>query len=139
MKIKTQPDNYSCGIYSIINSLIVYGDSYTREEAKEVSGTTYRNGTSEKGIQHALSCIEYSSKEYLSKQEDHAWRWVLKNSTTSPLILIVDKNEHWRAVIGRIRNKGSIIGDKYTQIVDKSELLARWKSSDGFYGLKVSF
>jgi ABC-type bacteriocin/lantibiotic exporter with double-glycine peptidase domain len=138
MKIKTQPNDYSCGIYSIINSLIVFGDSKTPQEVGEFTLTT-TEGTDTKGIYNALDNFGYKYKVYKSKNKDNAWRWVLNNSIMYPLILYLDK-DHWAVVAGRIRNKIILIDSFDTAHIDnKEELLTRWNNSGSFWGIKVGF
>lgn len=138
MKIKTQPNNYSCGIYSIINSLIVFGDNKSPEEIKEFTHTTSRNGTDEIGIKNALNNLGYTTKEYLTQNKNNAWRWVLNNSINYPLILYLDKKEHWIVVAGRIRNKVILIDSLDTaHIVGKEELLSRWGNQ--YYGIRIGY
>jgi ABC-type bacteriocin/lantibiotic exporter with double-glycine peptidase domain len=126
MKIKTQPDNYSCGIYSIINALTVYGEELSREEVKPLTGTT-RNGTDEKGLQKALTELGYKYRVYQTKNKNNAWRWVLNNAKNKPLILYVD-GDHWLVAAGRIKNKIILLDSvDNAHIVGKEELLKRWK------------
>jgi|WetSurMetagenome_2_1015567.scaffolds.fasta_scaffold08886_6 ABC-type bacteriocin/lantibiotic exporter with double-glycine peptidase domain len=135
MKLKTQPDNYSCGIYSIINALMIYGENLSREEVINLTHTT-RNGTDEKGLINALEELGYKYKIYTTKNKDNAWRWVLSNSANYPLILYVDK-DHWLVVAGRIKNKVILLDSVDTaHIVDKQELLKRWQDTN-YWGIKV--
>lgn len=136
-KIKTQPDNYSCGIYSIINALLVYDDHRNREEIKELSKTTYRKGTDEIGIKNCLTELGYKSREYVTKNKNAAWRWVLKNSISYPLILCTEDNQHWAVVIGRIRNKVILVDYEDIKIIGKQELLLDWSYKGSFWGLKI--
>lgn len=129
MKIKTQPDNYSCGVYSIINALIVYDEELSRKEVQNLTGTTL-NGTSEKGLQKALTKLGYKYRVYDSKNKNNSWRWVLNNSNKKPLILYVDK-DHWLVIAGRIQNKVIALDG---HILNKKELLERW---DG-WGMSIN-
>jgi ABC-type bacteriocin/lantibiotic exporter with double-glycine peptidase domain len=138
MKIKTQPNNYSCGIYSIINSLIVFGDSKTPEEVGEFTSTT-KEGTDTPGIYNALDNLGYKYKVYKTRNKNNAWRLVLTNSINYPLILYLDK-DHWAVITGRIKNKVILIDSFDTAHIDnKQELLARWSNFGNFLGIKVSF
>lgn len=134
MKVKIQPDNYSCGIYSVINALLVYGENLSREEIKPLTGTTSREGTDEKGIQKALTELGYRYKVYTTKKSDNAWRWILNNSKNRPLILYLDKN-HWLVVAGRVKNKVILIDScSSAEIIGKKELLLRWKP---YWGMSI--
>ena len=138
MKIKTQPNDYSCGIYSIINSLMVYGDSKTPEEVNLFTLTT-KEGTDTKGIYNALSNFGYKYRVYKTKNKNNAWRWVLNNSIKYPLILYLDR-DHWAVISGRIRNKVILVDSFDTVHIDnKTELLSRWSNLGNFWGLKVYF
>ena len=136
MKIKTQPNNYSCGIYAIINALIAFGDNKSPAEIQEYTNTTYRNGTSEKGIKNALNEFGYKTKEYKTQNKDNAWRWVLNNSINYPLILYLN-TDHWAVIAGRIKNRVILI-DSYDNpsIDNKEELLEKWYNI-WYWGLKV--
>ncbi len=135
MQIRTQPNDYSCGIYSIINSLIVFGDSKSPKEVGEFTFTT-ENGTTEKGIINALNNFGYKTKVYKSSNGENAWRWILNNSINYPLILYVD-NDHWIVIAGRISNKVILIDSwEKAEIIGK-ELLERWYCSREYFGIKV--
>lgn len=136
--MKYQPDNYSCGIYSIINALEVYGDRKSRDEVIEVSGTT-KEGTDKYGILNALKEFGYNPIEYKTNNKENAWKWVITNAINYPLILIVDERDHWIVIAGRIRNKIVYIDSSVNEgcfILDKSQLLEKW-GYRGYYGIKI--
>ena len=134
--MKYQPDNYSCGIYSIINALEAFGDKKSPIEVKYLTDTN-KNGTSEKGILTALKEFGYKPVEYKTTNPNNAWKWVLNNSINYPLILIVDEWEHWIVVAGRIKNRIIYLDSKEgCFIYDKKSLLDKW-SYKGYYGIKI--
>jgi ABC-type bacteriocin/lantibiotic exporter with double-glycine peptidase domain len=136
MKIKTQPNNYSCGIYSIINSLIALGDEKSPEEVQELTKTTFE-GTDTKGILNALDGFGYKYRKYNTRDRNSAWRWVLNNSVSYPLILYLD-GDHWAVIAGRIQNRVILIDSFDTvHITDKAELLTRWNNYNWYWGLRI--
>lgn len=136
--MQTQPNNYSCGVYAVVNALLALGDKHSPQEVRQYTGTT-SEGTSEHGILNALKAYGYPAKEYVSNQTNPAWRWVLKNSIHYPLILIVEKWEHWVVVAGRIQNKVILIDSdpkNTVEVLSKWELLEKW-GYRGYYGIRV--
>ncbi len=136
MKLQTQPDGYSCGIYSIINALSVYDEELSRLKVGALTDTTKKNGTNERGIQKALCELGYKYRVYKTENPNLAWRWVLRHSINHPLILYVD-HDHWLAVAGRVRNK-VILLDSYdtAHVVGKKELLERWQDKN-YWGMII--
>lgn len=136
--MKTQPNNYSCGVYAVINALLTLGDEKSPKEVQELTGTD-KNGTSENGILNALINFGYQPKEYKTNNKDNAWRWVLSNSIEHPLILIVENWEHWVVIAGRIKNKVIWIDSdpkNTVRILNKQELIELW-GYRGYYGIRV--
>jgi ABC-type bacteriocin/lantibiotic exporter with double-glycine peptidase domain len=137
MMARTQPDDYSCGIYSIINALIVYGENKSRREVGALTQTT-ENGTDEEGIKQALTELGYKHRVYTSQNGNNAWRWILRHAGFNPLILYVD-GDHWLVVAGRIQNKVVLLDSlNNAHIVNKTELLDRWKDKKSYYGISIT-
>lgn len=136
--MQTQPNNYSCGVYAVVNALSAVGENLNPVEVAEYTQTT-RAGTSETGIINALRMYGYQTHEYRTKQPINAWKWVLHNSIQHPLILLVEKWEHWVVIAGRIKNKVMLIDSdpkNSVAVVGKQELLERW-GYRGYYGIKI--
>lgn len=136
--MKTQPDEYSCGVYAVINALSAIGDEKSPDEVLEYTETD-ENGTSEKGIKNALEAFGYIVQEYTTHNSNNAWRWVLTNSINYPLILIIEKWNHWVVIAGRLKNKVILIDSdpkNTVAVLGKFELLNKW-GYRGFYGIKI--
>ena len=151
--MKLQNNSYSCGVYAVMNAAKCLGIDLPRKKIVQYSGTT-KNGTSERGIIRTLRRnkfiaheFEFSSYSY-DNNKKRAIR-ILKNSlrNSNPVILCVDKNNHWCTVIGMLGNKFILFDSDMdlenkkehgTQIVKENELVERWANYKNFYGIRVS-
>lgn len=135
MILHFQQDRYSCGSHAFSNALAVFGVEIDTDEAKRLCGTTYRGGTSERGILRALRSCGFKGTEYRGHNQDNSWRWLLKWSSTSPILLVVYENQHWCTAIGRAGDRVVVVdsdpsiqaGENGVFVLDKAELLERWR------------
>jgi ABC-type bacteriocin/lantibiotic exporter with double-glycine peptidase domain len=129
-----QDNSYSCGTLSVMNVAKVLGVDVSYDEAKSLAGTTSRNGTSRSGIRRALNTLGFSAIPYSTNNSSNALRWLWKWSYTCPIILLVDSNEHWVSVTGRVSDKIILIdpspnlhkGENGVHTLGREELLQRW-------------
>lgn len=136
-----QQTNYSCGTIALINAVKVLGMELLFDDAKHIAGTTYQDGTSQRGIMRAITALGLKATEYRTANPDNAWKWLHKWADTYPVILLVDGyltvgNSHWVTVSGRVNGRVIVVdptantdsGENGVHPLDKDETLARWKS-----------
>jgi ABC-type bacteriocin/lantibiotic exporter with double-glycine peptidase domain len=144
--MKLQNNSYSCGVYAVLNAARCLGIVLTEKKILKYSKTT-NNGTDEKGILNAIVKNNMQGEEFNVYDEYLAFESLnkaLKND--NPIIIYLDREEHWCTVIGRMNSKYIVFdSDKDpinkkehgVQILSKSELKKRWIAKNSFYGIVV--
>lgn len=140
-----QRKNYDCGLHAFSNAVKVFGIELSYDEAKRLVGTTARNGTCKTGILQGVAELGLNATEYTQKNNDAAWRWLLKHSETHPIIVLVDFDQHWATITGRIKNKVIMIdptanfgkGENGAYVLNKTDMLWRWRSKTN-YAIRIS-
>ena len=139
-----QPNSYSCGTLAVMSAITALGGDADYDTVYSNVGTTSRDGTSEDGIMDGLPFLGYIGKEYVGKNPDSAWRYVIRNCKTHPIIACVDQFAHWIVFTGMIGRRVIAI-DSYPRgqasgglVYDKKELLERWRYRGVYYAIKVS-
>lgn len=141
--MKLQPDNYSCGVYSIINAASVLGCDIKKKDILKHSNTTKTNGTDEKGIINALKKLKFKVYEFHISFD--AAIFCLKNllHDGSPVIVYFDSEEHWCTMIGHIGDK-FVLFDSNNKInngvtvLSSRQLKKLWLKDGKCYGIAVS-
>ncbi len=140
-----QKKSYDCGLHAFSNAVKVWGIELDYEEAKELVGTTSRNGTSETGILQGITKVGLRFKEYSQCNPDTAWRWLLKWSQVCPIIAYTN-TDHWVTITGRVQNRVIIVdpnaavddGENGVYPLTKREMLQRWRDGrDRCYAIRV--
>jgi hypothetical protein len=101
-------------------------------------------GVSERGIVRALKGLELLYTEYTTHETSNGWRWILKWSKTTPLIVCLDQNSHWSLVGGRVGDKVILVdslpklkqGENGVHPMNRDDFLKRWKYRV-CYGIRV--
>lgn len=140
-----QRDNYSCGVYAVVNACLALGHDHTSEisQIRQWAGTTKEHGTDEKGIARALQQLQYSVQELRDQPLDQLLVSIRASlDRGSPTILCVDGVDHWVAVIGSVHDR-VIIFDSQRDSETSGVLIydtARFKKRLGGsrYGLTIS-
>lgn len=129
-----QQNSYACGTVAVMNVANALGVKVSYERAKELAGTTSKDGTSRSGIIRALNLLEFSVTPYSTKNTQNALRWLWKWADTCPVVLLVDKNSHWVCASGRVGDKVIVVdsapnfnkNENGVQPYAREELLQRW-------------
>jgi len=135
-----QTNGYSCGTIALVNSVKVLDMELSYDDAKRLAGTTYRDGTSQRGLIRAIESLGLKATEYRTANADNAWKWLHKWADTCPVILLVDGyltvgNSHWVTAVGRINGRVIVVdptantdnGENGTHPYSKEDLVTRWK------------
>lgn len=135
--MKYQSTSHGCGPAALCNALACLGIDKTEAELARLAGTTKKNGTDEKGL---MKAIEALGLEWVEMKNSSKFRKALMAG--HPVIVIINSNEHWVTLIGRIGRKfvvadpdGSDLkkGEMGVRVVDKNEI----KNFYRHYGIAV--
>jgi ABC-type bacteriocin/lantibiotic exporter with double-glycine peptidase domain len=130
-----------------MNAASALGVYLTRRKIAKYSGTTL-DGTSEHGIKNALHNLDFKIKE-LSGIGDYGLflrKIDLSLKKNRPIILCVDKNVHWVAIVGTIGQKYIVFDSSYEKknkklngvhILSDEELIKRAIHNTAYYGIIV--
>lgn len=142
MAFAIQPDDYSCGPTCIYNALRLLGNAdISLGRIKKACGTRPTSGTTENGLQRGLRRLGYEGKAMSWDHKSHgrqALAWVREeHSQGHPVILCVDRFEHWILVAGSKSRSYFVLdpergSSRRAKIyrVSGTELLRRWWSYD---------
>jgi ABC-type bacteriocin/lantibiotic exporter with double-glycine peptidase domain len=139
-----QPNSYSCGAVSLVNAARTLGVELSYDDAKRLTGTTARDGVDERGLINAIAEVGLHYHEYTTSNSQNGWRWLLKWSKTTPLILCLDSYQHWSTVTGRIGRKVILVdprarnGESGVHPIARVDLLERWIYRGKGYAIRVS-
>jgi len=142
--LRFQRNFASCGTAALANALEALGIRRTEDELAPLCDSNVE-GTSPKGILKAIKAISTTELplrgDSLKTSEPLAWvlvQWYLVNEGR-PMILCVDEDDHWVAVVGSLGDRVVVIDGAETDLVlfyDKDGLIERWRASDGrFYAV----
>lgn len=139
-----QSRTYDCGVVSVLNVCSVLGVETDYDTVKSFSRMN-RDGVSERGIIRALKGLELRYTEYKTHNTENGWRWLYRWADSSPIIVCLDKNEHWGVISGRVGDKVILVdskprlkrGENGVHPLSKSDLLERWMYRV-CYGIRVS-
>ena len=141
MKLQITP--YSCGSAALVNALRCYGVKIAEMRVKKLAGTTKDDGTNEHGILDALKALKFKGEMIETHDEDDAWKEIVYGIEIGhPVILCVSNLQHWVTVVGKLGNKFLVIdpsnamrnkAENGVAVLNKTELLKRWKSRSGLY------
>lgn len=144
-----QSTSFSCGCAALVNVCKNLEVLTTEDEVAELAGTT-KDGTSEGGIMDAADKLGLNTQELHTPDPDTAWgELVMYVATGFPVIICVDKWDHWVAVIGTDGDKIVIQDSERTEtneeingvgLFTRDEVLARWMhpESETYYGIAFS-
>lgn len=134
--MKLQPDDWSCGAYSVVNALRSIGIKTHPREVIPVSGTRKDAGTSEQGIIRAVRHFGGIVEEYASSKKRQAWTWLHGSLVRGcPVILCLDSWDHWVSVVGALGErvvlmdsgpKPSNVRELGLHVLAKRTVMTRW-------------
>lgn len=144
-----------CGKFAVANALISLGVDVSLDDLSvigRVAKTTQKNGTSKAGIVRVIKHYSAKPVRYKSKNKQNAWRWIIKWSSTYPVIVLVDSGDiwgHWGTVVGRIGKRVIFVDPSYpngaggliqnnVHSLSKDEFMGMWSFNNSFYAIRVS-
>lgn len=97
-----QHDNWRCGPHAIVNACLALGHDHSLDEVTRLARTTRQRGTDERGVLTALAAMEYTALPMTARGPE-LWSHVRAAIDSGhAVILCVDSEDHWVAVIGKI-------------------------------------
>jgi predicted double-glycine peptidase len=140
-----QTKNYDCGLAVFRNVLLLNGIDLSKDECKELVGTTYRGGTTKVGMVRGIKSMGLKPVIYRTRDDDLAWRWMKRHCESQSIVTLVDLDAHWVLSHGIVDGKVMVIDptlgikpdENGTYLYSKDDLLFRWKNKE-FYAIKVS-
>jgi ABC-type bacteriocin/lantibiotic exporter with double-glycine peptidase domain len=146
--MKFQKDVYSCGVASIINALRCFCVKIPEKRVRAHSATKEEYGTSEHGIKNALERLGYLGRDLVCGNKDEAcWGVGEAIEDGSPVVLLLDRRQHWAVCIGRIGDRFIVFDSTRTKqnkeehgvhVYRATQLASRWRQADGtYYGIVV--
>lgn len=128
---------YSCGPAAVRSALYVLGHKTSEAAIRRQAGTT-PDGTDERGIIRAIHHYGHKTREHHTEAIKVAWDWLKTELRRGrPVLLCVDKWDHWVSAIGTLGSKvlifdpDSSMGQKrkYSgiKLYSEHELGSRWK------------
>src|SRR5690349_22488064 len=102
MKMRYQSRKSSCGPASLANALEAIGITRTEDELSTLSKQD-ATGTSSINLRKAAEAVGVDTV-VIAEQRTETAGWALNSyvSSGSPGLLIVDNDDHWVAVVGRL-------------------------------------
>ena len=134
--MKYQDRKSNCGPASLANALEAIGIERSQDELGTLSKQD-ANGTSSANLRKAAEAVGVDTVVIAEQRaESAAWALYTYVHSGSPGLLVVDNDEHWIAVVGKLGST-YIVADSadndlllfYTQ----DELLSRWANSSNKY------
>lgn len=149
--MRIQIFNYSCAsgaLRSALNCLHLSSGNFTEAKLMRLCRTN-RNGTGEKRLRSAIKKLRLYCLAWNTADRDKAFEKLFNALRVGwPVILCVDKDEHWLTAIGTIGEEIIVFDPEDTyanlmenglHILSKPDLLKRWKGiKKKYYGLIVS-
>lgn len=143
--MRFQSTQASCGPASLRNALLALGIERSEEELSQLSGCTATNGTPPKGLIRAITQITGAEPGviYEAREDVAVLRLVEALRVGRPVILCVDRDEHWVVAFG-------LLGPDVVHVADSADnelvkhyrprdLASRWRGVGRrpFYGILV--
>lgn len=143
--MRYQSRKSSCGPAALRNALDLLGIERAEDELIKLCGTTAIDGTSPSQLLSALATISLSASEILLGRAvgNEIAIAVLHRHVCQgrPLLLLVDKWEHWVVVAGLLGNKLLVLDsadNEGTLIYNEQDLATRWLHPRfGYYGISL--
>lgn len=151
--MELQEKGYSCGPAALRAALYVYGKCFTEAGVRRWAGTT-PEGTDEEGLKKAIVHYNFRHKEFQTPSVREAMDWLKSNLRKGyPVLLCVDKESHWIAVVGVLGKKITIFdpakkkngrlrysGLRYLLPMELAERMYHIDDDDGsvqYYGMSI--
>ncbi len=146
--MRAQQRPYSCGVASIQNALECLGIKRTQGQIRKVCHCDPVDGTHETEVIRGLLACGAKVDEWADPGKLTSMRWLQTHLLDrGPIILCVDRWEHWVTAIGTLNQTTFLVFDPARgtglRVYDWDGLATRWRlgKADGgpsYYGLGVS-
>lgn len=138
----TMHANNTCGAYAVLNAINALDGIADYDTVARLAGTSFKNGTSRRGIQRALKELGYSHAPYFTRNADNGWRWLYKNAHDAPIVILTDDYGHYCTVTGTMNSHvilvdPSVSKDKNVFVLSRGDLLSRWGYLGRYWAVKV--
>ena len=119
--MKIDNAQYNCGPLAVYNALRALGrEDVSADDIKEAAGTDERKGTDENGVKAALRKYGYDTATLAGPGRDTFWDQLMSALATTPVIMVVDDNDHWITLIGKLGSR-AIVADPENTKANKAE------------------
>lgn len=146
--MRFQEQKFSCGAAAIRNVLKCFGINLGEHRLRLIAGTD-EQGTDEEGVVGALEALGFKVVIHETNLVGEAKKLVAKAvKAEQPLIIAVDKDTHWAAIVGMLGGRYVIVDSERTvknkkengvHVIGTRELFRRWRKPNGtMYGISVS-
>lgn len=143
--MKFQKDDYSCGVFAVLNGARAMGVRLSERAIRAHTATKKDEGTSNYGILNALERLGFEGRDFLLPQEDAYQKVHDSVASGSSVLLCVEEENHWVAVVGTCGKK-VVTFDSWkskanqaeagVDVWDKRSLKYWWTPAGGkFYGI----
>jgi len=141
--MKFQAYKSSCGPAALCNALAALGIERTEDELTLLCKTRAETGTSLRQLLAAIKAVSTPDQRLLG--EPMRWRtsdqaqvglWYYIAERGRPVILCVDRFEHWVVATGHLGTRFAIIDSSDNRMViyyTLGELAERWEGPNGWY------
>ncbi|MFH0736845.1 MAG: hypothetical protein V1773_19215 [bacterium] len=130
MSFYPQPDNYSCGPFSLKHAMNIFGVFKSDGLIIEKSGARWWSGVDEVGLDIAARAFNFKLEEFQTDSEYKALVMLNKNLKKNyPCILCVDDWRHWITVVNHTKSEYVVINsgeDKVFYTLNSQKLLDYW-------------
>ena len=130
MSFYPQPDNYSCGPFSLKHAMNIFGVFKSDGLIIEKSGARWWSGVDEVGLDKAANAFNFKFEEFQTDSEYKALVMLNKHLKNNyPCILCVDDWKHWITVVNHTKSEYVVINsgeDKVFYTLNSQKLLDYW-------------
>lgn len=144
--MKPQRLTWWCGLAAAANALEALGTHVDQEELATLCHVTKKHGTDEKEIMRALMAKNANVSPWDSRHRFKSMQWLQSHLLEhGPVILAVDRHQHWITVIGSLLQTTFWVFDPATGAgllqYGWDELANRWRyavKKPNYFGIGVS-
>ena len=146
--MRFQTKSFRCGPAALVNALKCLGELYEENEVAIPCQTTSKRGTSSQHLMLGIKRLGFKGKRISLYSSQSAWHSLRESLRHWPVILCVDRQQHWVTAIGKI-GKRIVLFDpgryKHNKrehgisILTREELSKRWRGERGdYYGIVIT-
>jgi len=143
--MRLQDSQANCGSTAVKNALCALGIDRSTEECELLCGTTAIQGTPPRRMIKGLESIHELDVQVISEHRKEIALLLLCESLRDgrPVILLVDKNEHWIAAIGLLGDRIIIADGADNELVtsyNTDGISGRWVGTSKrqtYYGIRI--